>query len=311
MTTSRVGIVIPVLNGARELKHLLPILKAEPGDNTILIIDSQSTDGTEEAVSTIPNIRWHQISRSEFNHGATRELGRRMVGTEIVVFLTQDVIPEPGFLARLVEPVTSGRASVSYSRQRPHDGARFFEAFPREYNYPDGGNIRSLEDAPKYGVYAFFCSDSAAAYSNAALDSIGGFEPILTNEDYFAVAKLLKAGHRIAYVSDSIVRHSHSYTLKDEFRRYFDTGYVRAEHRWVTSLVGQAEGRGAAFARTMLASLAREAPWLIPYALLQIAAKWLGYRVGFFSYRLSRGWCRRLSSQRYYWGSVHCRHPAK
>ena len=41
-----------------------------------------------------------------------------------------------------------------------------------------------------------------------SLNEIGGFDPVLTSEDYFAVAKLLLKGYKIAYVAESVVVHS-------------------------------------------------------------------------------------------------------
>lgn len=305
-----VGVAIVTLNGAHEVVPALRVISQETPVSRCLVIDSSSTDGTAELAREM-GAEVHVIARAEFNHGATREMARSLLATDIVVFLSQDVIPEPGFIAELIKPIQRGEAVVSYSRQLPHEGADFFEAFPREFNYPATSNLRSLADTDSHGVYAFFCSDSAAAYSNRALADIGGFEPILTNEDYFAVARLLQAGGRIAYTAESRVKHSHRYTLGQEFKRYFDTGYVRAEHTWVNTLVGHAESRGASFAKEMILRLARRNPWLIPYAILQTAVKWAGYRIGYLSVRAPRSWCRWLSSQRYFWDSGYCQKSAR
>jgi rhamnosyltransferase len=298
-----VGIGIVTLNAAKQLPALLEALRQEPGWDAILVVDSSSADGTAAIAEAHAGVQCIVAPPGEFNHGATRELLRRELHCDIVVLLTQDIAPEPGFLSLLVEPIKAGEAAVAYARQLPRAGAGFFESFPREFNYPAESQVRALADVPRYGVYTFFCSDSCAAYANAALDAVGGFEPVLTNEDYFAVARLLRAGHWIKYVAEARVLHSHRYTLGEEFRRYFDTGYVRAEHPWVTQLVGRAERRGARFAREMLWQLARRAPLLVPYAVIQTAVKWLGFRVGFMSRGWPRWWCRRLSSQPYYWSS--------
>lgn len=304
--TGSVGVGIVTLNAAKEISKLLTALRREPGWNFILVVDSSSTDGTVEIIREYPEVKVIVIPRCEFNHGATREMIRQTLKCDVVVFLTQDVIPEQGFLVPLVTPIVTGDVAVTYGRQLPHAGADFFESFPREFNYPDQSQIRSLKHARQYGVYTFFCSDSCAAYSNVALDGIGGFKAVLTNEDYFAVAHLLQAGHKIMYVAEAQVRHSHRYTLWAEFQRYFDTGYVRAENPWVAKLVGQAEGRGAIFAKQMFKRLSRRAPYLIPYALVQTVVKWLGFRIGFIAIHLPTSWCRFLSSQRYFWRSRYC-----
>jgi hypothetical protein len=74
------------------------------------------------------------------------------------------------------------------------------------------------------------------------LDRIGGFEPTLTNEDYFAVARLLRAGGADCLCGRIPGAAFASLHLEQEFRRYFDTGYVRAENGWVNDLAGHAEG---------------------------------------------------------------------
>jgi rhamnosyltransferase len=300
-----IGVAIPVLNGALELPGLLSSIADEGCHCTVLVIDSGSTDATSTVVAEFPSVRYHRILRTDFNHGATRELARKILATDITVFLTQDVRPLPGFLRELVEPILNGDAVVTYARQLPHVGADIFEAFPREYNYGRRSHARTIADTALYGVYTFFCSDSCAAYSNAALDKVGGFIPTLTNEDYFATARLLQAGGTISYVAEAQVHHSHRYSLAQEFKRYFDTGYVRAENPWVTVLTGQAEMRGSSFAKALFGHLSLQAPWLLPYAFVQTAIKWIGYRAGFFSYGTPAWWCRMLSSQRYYWDSQY------
>lgn len=301
-----VGVAILTLNAAKELPQLLPPLCAEKDIDRIIVVDSASNDGTEAVVRGFPRIEWVPILRSDFNHGATREFARKTLGTDIVVFLTQDVIPLPGFIANLVAPLKKGEGTVAYGRQLPHNGAGFLESFPRHFHYPPVSQRRVLADAAKLGIFTFFCSDSFSAYSNEALDAVGGIKPILTNEDYFAVARLLENGGAICYVADAVVHHSHRYTLKQEFQRYFDTGYVRGENPWVNELVGHVEGHGVGFLKRLILELARTRPWLLPYAVLQTATKWVGFRLGCLGPKLGKKWCERLSSQRYYWKSRYC-----
>jgi rhamnosyltransferase len=151
------------------------------------------------------------------------------------------------------------------------------------------------------GPRAFFCSNVCAAWSNAALDEIGGFSPTLSLEDTIAAAKLLSAGHRMAYCADAVVAHSHRYTLAQEFRRHFDTGYVRAQHRGLLFAGGGDERRGAAYGTAMMKELLRERPQLVPYGAVHLITKYAGYRAGFHGHRLPLSVKRLLSSQEYYW----------
>jgi rhamnosyltransferase len=277
-----VGVVLPTLNAEPHLEGCLRPLLASPIVSRVLVVDSESSDGTV-ALARSMGVEVLGIRRSDFNHGATRELGRKTLGTEVVVMATQDILPTgPDSVERLVEPILNGKAVAAYGRQLPRPGADIFEALPRLFNYPDQSQTRGIADAKALGVYTFFCSDSFAAYSNPAVEAAGGFPRILTNEDYFLVAKLLERGGLVAYVAEAQVTHSHRYTLREEFNRYHDTGYVRGLNPWVQTLVGQAEKRGASFARALFAELLAKAPHLLPYAVLHCGAKWLGYRLGFY-----------------------------
>ena len=307
MSTHTIGLIIPTYNAESTIDSLIGKIEAFQNPPKILVIDSSSTD------STVENLRRHAIdviviAKSDFNHGATREFARKQLNTDLVVFLTQDAVPvNSNLVENLIAPLLENDdIAVSYGRQMAHDGADILEKFPREYNYGAKPQIRSLKDVCEYGVYTFFC----AAYKNAALDEIGGFKAVLTNEDYFAVAGLLLKGYKIAYVPDAIVKHSHRYSLWQEFQRYFDTGYARAETPVIQQLVGQAEARGIGYVSALLMKLGRQRPILIPYALTQSLMKWLGYRAGFYGKYFPLWLVKRLSQQSYYWSSKYYVSPA-
>jgi rhamnosyltransferase len=296
-----VGIAIMTYNAAELLPKSLPPLLALSPRPMILIIDSSSRDGTVEIAHAM-GVETLVIPQCEFNHGATRELARRALGTDIAVMMTHDAIAVGSdMISNLVAPILRGEAAVSYARQLPHDNADFFESFPREFNYPAISELRSAEDITMLGPRTFFCSDSCCAWSNIALDAVGGFKPTLTAEDVIAAAKLIHAGYKIAYRADALVKHSHRYTLGQEFRRYFDTGYFRAQNRRLLFTSGGDEKVGAAFTHAMLRRLWRESPGKIPYALLVNVIKLLGYRAGYHGLSLPTWFKRRMSGQPYFW----------
>jgi rhamnosyltransferase len=300
-----VGVVILTRNSRRHLEHCLGPVLASPLKPKILIVDSASSDGTVEAAEKYP-VEIARLPQSHFNHGATREAARRRIGTEIVVMMTHDAYPSsPRFLEPLVEPIQEGIAAVSYARQLPQRGAGFFEAFPRSFNYPPQSQLRALEDVDRYGSFTFFCSNSCAAWSTRALDEVGGFPVTLVTEDSIAAARLLLAGYRIAYVAESTVHHSHAYSLVEEFKRYFDIGYVRERFKDVLLARHMDEGHGSRFARALLSELFRTRPMLLPYGVAQIAAKYAGYKAGRVGARLPSSFCRMLSGQDYYWNSIY------
>jgi rhamnosyltransferase len=304
-STPTVGIVILTCNAAKHLQRCVAPLVTSDLSARILIIDSSSKDRTP-AIAKKMNLTVHTIPRSAFNHGATRELGRKLVGTKIVVMMTQDAYPTDKYvIQKLIDPIVKGEVSVAYAKQIPRPEATFFESFPRQFNYPDRSHIRSIQDIDQYGVYTFFCSNSCAAYLNSALDQIGGFKPVLIGEDYLAIIELLQTGHKIAYVANAAVEHSHRYSAWQEFTRYFDTGYAHRQYRNMHPVIDQTERRGLDFLKQMINQLKQENMLLIPYALWLTAIKWLGYKWGRYAYHLPY-WINILfSSQKHYWRSVY------
>lgn len=301
--TKTIGIAVITHHAKHHLPQCLPYYLQSSLKPKVLVVNSSSNDGTVEAAQEL-GAETLVIPRQEFNHGSTREKARKHLGTDIVVMITPDAYPaDKHVLENLVAPLITAQASVAYARQIPHDGATFFEAFPRHFNYPEEGHVRSLLDLHLYGIYTFFCSNSCAAYLNGALDDIGGFQPVLLGEDTVAVAKLLRKGHKIAYVSEAIVKHSHRYTLLEEMRRNFDTGLARKEYQYLLECGYKDSKRGKEYVVRMIEQLTKKDVHLLPYAFVQTAAKWLGYRLGRLSSKAPLWFKKSLSSQDFYWVS--------
>ena len=304
-TTNRnptIGVVFPTYCSKRHLARCLQSVLDSSLRPRVLVIDSSSTDGTVEEAAAL-GAEVLVVAKSSFNHGTTRELARKHLGTDLVVMMTPDAYPENSeMLEKLVAPLIAGQAAVAYARQLARPGSGFFEAFPRDFNYPASSHVRGLDDSHLSKIYPFFCSDSCAAYVNSALDEIGGFKATIFGEDQIAAALLMQRGYRVAYVAEAKVEHSHSYTLNQEFRRYFDHGYAHEEYREIFDLAGQG-GHGKRFIVAMFGHLAKKKPWLIPYALLNTGVKWLGYQVGKASYRGPLWIKKALSASDFYWVS--------
>jgi rhamnosyltransferase len=196
----------------------------------IIVIDSSSSDGTED-IATGLGCRLISIPREEFSHGGTRNLAVLQARGDILVFLSQDVLPVDGcFLGCLVNPIRKGDAVATYARQIPRDDAPKGEWFARLFNYPEQSEFRTLEVARRRGVKGFFFSNAASAIGKDIFENIGGFSSdVIMNEDMQLCVRLLQAGHRVGYVAEARVFHSHDYSFGQIFRRYFDIGTFFAD----------------------------------------------------------------------------------
>lgn len=302
---AQVAVVVPVLNGGTVWRHAAAgLLEQIPPPVHILVIDSGSTDGSLQVAATA-GFSIEHIDKSQFDHGETRQSAvEKLVGMDIVVFLTQDaVLQGPDSLAVLLRAFEDDKVGVAYGRQLPRPGAGLLEAHARIFNYPKNASVRSFEDRYRLGIKAAFASNSFAAYRREALMQVGGFPTrLILSEDMVAAAKLLKSGWLIAYVADACVLHSHSYTLAQEFRRYFDIGVLHQDQHWLLDEFGRPEGEGMAFVRSELKYLSRHAPWLLPVSAIRTLAKYIGYRLGMAYRYIPRGARSKFSMHARYWG---------
>ena len=210
MTKYSIGVAVITYKDARHLEKCLPPLLKSPLKPKVLVFDSSSNDGTPELAKKL-GAEVLVVPRTEMNHGAARELCRKKLKTDIVVMMTPDAYAaDSQMLTKLIEPIVSGKAAVSYARQIANAGANIISRFGRQFNFPDKSNIRSIKDTSTYGVYTAFCSDACTAWLNKALDEIGGFRWVLSGEDAVAAAMLLRKGYKIAYVAEAVVEHSHN-----------------------------------------------------------------------------------------------------
>lgn len=302
-TTRGIAVIIPTWNGEAHLRRQLPALRAQRRQPTaIIVIDSSSRDGTA-AIAEAHDCTVRVIPQREFNHGGTRNVAAGLVesGIDILVFLTQDALPDdPDFLAHLVAPIERGEAQAAFARQLPYPGATPPEVFARGFNYPLAAHRRTAADIPALGLRAFFFSNVASAVDRATFDRVGGFPGnVIMNEDMVLCARILAAGGTVAYAADACVRHSHDYTLAQQFRRYFDIGAFLSTSDLVGGKVG---GHGASFALGQLRWCWRNgARTWIPRCIVESGLKLIAVNLGRRQRWLPRRLKRRLSMHAFHW----------
>jgi len=296
-------VIIPTLNAAREWLHSVPPLLASIPAYRVLIVDSSSVDGTADLASSA-GFRIHTIPRNEFNHGGTRQLAADLLpDAELLIYLTQDaVLADLNTLKALLRPFADPNVAAVFGRQLPRPDAGPIETHARLFNYPAQSNVRTLESREEMGFKSVFISNSFAAYRREALMAIGGFpRNVIFGEDTITAAKLLLSGCKIAYVAEAQVYHSHCYSWKQDFKRYFDIGVLHSRENWLLEEFGEASGEGRRFVTSELGYLWPKYWWLIPSALVRTALKLAGYRLGRIEFRLSTEWKRNLSMHPGFW----------
>ncbi len=300
-----ISIIIPTRNGAETLAELLAMISLQTlSFLEVLVVDSSSNDASVK-IAKKSGAQVTVIQPTEFDHGGTRTILSRQAKGEFLVFLTQDAIPvSKDAVEKLIMPMVSDqKVAVTYGRQVPDFHANDFAAHLRQFNYPARSSLRAFEDREKYGIKTVFVSNSFAAYRKTMLAEVDYFKNgLIFGEDTCTVGRLLVQGHKIAYVSDAAVYHSHNYSYVEEFRRSFDIGVLHTTEQWLLDTFGKAEGQGMKYILSELSYLLKEKKiMLLPASVVRICLKFLGYKLGRNFKHIPRGVIPFCSMHRLWW----------
>lgn len=299
------NIIIPTYNaGTLWQKWISSYQSQNQKAAKVVVIDSSSTDNTTKLAQQA-GFFVHQIAKSDFNHGGTRNLAMQFIeqNTEIVVFMTQDaILADKNALENLLKPFEDPQVAAVCGRQLPHKDANPLAAHARLFNYPNLTQIKTFADKEKLGIKTAFMSNSFAAYRRSVFEELGGFpNNTILAEDMFLSAKMLLAGYKVAYCAEARVHHSHNYSLKQEFQRYFDTGVFQASEPWIQQQFGNAGAEGKKFVLSEIKYLLKNAPLWLPKSILATFAKYIGFKLGLNWKKLPRTLCKNFSMYKAYW----------
>jgi hypothetical protein len=209
----RVSVVIPALNEAENLRHVLPRLPQ--GLHEVILVDGHSTDGTSQvAVEEYPSIRI--VAQSGRGKGDAFQAGFAAVTGEIIVMLDADGSADPAEIPRFVDCLIRGADFAKGSRYIEGGGSADLTmirqlgnwALSRTANLLYGTRYTDL----CYGYNAFWVQ--CLPYLSV---DVAGFEvETLLN------VRVAKAGLQVAEVpsfeAERIHGDSHLRTFRDGFR---------------------------------------------------------------------------------------------
>jgi len=260
----RVSVVIPVLNRWALTRACLDAIDGAPlgGDVEIIVVDDGSTDETAAMLAArVAAGDPLRVVRHATNSGFATACndGAAAAGGEYVVFLNNDTVPQPGWLAALVAEADTHPEAAAV-------GARLL--------FPDGtvqhAGVVIGEDRNPHHVYAGFPGDHPAVNRPRAFQvvtaacllvrrslftELGGFDPAFRNghEDVDLCLRLGEAGWIVRYCPASVVVHLESATRErrsaeaaangrlyrerwaarvepDDVRTYLDDGLLRVAY---------------------------------------------------------------------------------
>lgn len=232
------SVIIPTKNGGSIFKKVLKkvLNQCLDGEFELIIVDSGSSDDTVDFIKKVQmeysNILLKEISPQEFGHGKTRNLGASLASGKFLVFITQDALPFDEFwLKNLISCFDIDEEIVGvFGRHIPYDDCDIFEKFnivTHFNNFGQDTTIFYLDDRERYereeGYRHLLCyySDNSSAMRKKVWEEIP-YPDVNFAEDQLWARQIIERGYKKAYAPNSVVYHSHNYSFKRMFRRYFD-----------------------------------------------------------------------------------------
>ena len=276
-----VDIICPLYNAE---KYILSLHKSflkqkKIKINEIKYVLTDSKDDTEQCLID-NNIKYKKIKKEEFSHSLIREKEAMNSISDVVAFVTQDVvIKDELWLYNLVKDIDDTDIVATYSKQlTKYDN---IEKYTREANYPDEDIIKSKDSIEKYGLKTFFFSDAASAINTKIFKKLKGYDgkrlPI--SEDMYIAYKIIMNDYKIKYCSNSVVYHSHNFSIKEIYDRYKLTGKFFKENNYLDKYGTNKSGGGLAKYILKRAIKDKNIKVLIRF-LPDMAARYIGMKVG-------------------------------
>ncbi|WP_408070099.1 glycosyltransferase family 2 protein [Butyrivibrio sp. JL13D10] len=304
-----VDVIIPTYRPGPELSMLIDELEKQAyRPEKIIIINTEKHYLVEkkDAMDTInkyDNIIVHHISKKEFDHGETRNLGVSLSNADCFLMITQDAVPRDNqLISNLVQALEDPQVAAAYARQYPKSDCNLAERYSRKFNYPNEPMKKTIKDLPRLGVKTFFCSNVCAMYRRDVFDKIGGFlHRAIFNEDMVYAGNAMYKGYAICYVPDAGVIHSHNYSCAQQFHRNFDLGVSQTDHPEIFSGI-KSETEGKRMVKDTISHFRHIGKaYLIPHYIVMCGFRFVGYRMGRRYKRLPKGLVKACSLNKAYW----------
>ena len=300
MKTPESSIIILTKNAGNNFKRTLDNVFSQKYKNfEVIIIDSSSSDNTLDIAKKY-STKIIKIKAEDFGHGKTRNIGVKLAKGKYIIFLTQDAVPKNDiWISELIKPLRDKNIAGVYSRQIPRENEKIIDRFFYLSLYSDKSKIWNWNNFTQ-GDNIF--SDVSSAIKRDFLLKFPFSNTIILAEDYEWAQKILKQRYNIMYNSKSEVIHSHSYNLINLSKRNFDIGVsYRTIYSSKEKQVGFFKKGMKILSNEMKYLIKNRKAYLMPYAILKDATKYVAIIMGKNSNHMPNCVNRRLSNYPRYW----------
>jgi rhamnosyltransferase len=201
------------------VRQTLEALSRQTVAHRLLVLDNDSTDGTRQEAAQHAT-RVITVPAGTYVPGRVLNDGMRETDGRFVAFLNSDCTPlDDRWLDRLLSGFDDDQVAAVFGRQVARPGAHPLTVRDTDAAYGNGNAHRT---------WRHFFSMASSAVRRSAWEALPFDETLRYSEDIDWTWRLRQRGNRIGYVQDSMVYHSHDYTLAELWRRQRGEGIAEA-----------------------------------------------------------------------------------
>jgi rhamnosyltransferase len=214
MSDPLMSIIMRSFNEAWALRETLPALLAQDWKNwELIVIDSGSTDGSQELIRAVHPAHFVQIQPHEYNPSRVMNHGMRLARADLTIFLNADATPQgTNWLRPLATALQDPKVAAVFGRQIPRPDCQ--AVFACDYERCFGPNRESAK-------WDHFFSMVSSGLRKDVWAQRGFREDLQYAEDDEYTRWCKAQGYEVLYVPESIAMHSHNYTTAQAYKRSF------------------------------------------------------------------------------------------
>jgi len=179
----------------------------------LIVFDNESTDGTLDEVRKYTD---RIVTVTQYVPGRVLNQGMEHTEGEVVAFVNSDCTPQNRFcLEKLLEGFSDEKVAAAFGRQIPRPDCIPLQVKDTEYTYGDGSEQHRWRNC-----FSMACS----AIRRSVWEDMRFNENLCIAEDMDWTYRARNRGYSVLYAPESIVMHSHNYTLPQFYRRMYKEG---------------------------------------------------------------------------------------
>ncbi len=189
------------------------------GNLEVIVVDSGSEDDTVELAKNMGAKIFLYDRVNKWSWGRAINLGIQHSSAEVVVILSAHCLISSQWFLQTVDDVlrscSNELMAAIYVRQEPIKRVNIFEEFDMFSWFPIG------EEPVNLNMIRFGVSNSCAIIKRSIWKNIPFNEHLISGEDAFWAAEVLRRGYYFVYLPTVSVYHSHPFSVEDWYRRWY------------------------------------------------------------------------------------------